>query len=69
MSHDDHTDHDTTPDIPNLPAPPPITRGHRRPRVPTTGRLPATPHDRAPQPAVGREPALRTGEGMYRGPR
>jgi hypothetical protein len=69
MSHDDHTDLDATPEIPDLPAPPTVTPGHRPRTLPTSRRLPAAAHDRAPQPSGRRGPAARTAEGPARSPR
>ena len=59
MSRDDHTDRDATPDIPNLPAPSTVVRGHRPRRVPAGGTAPATAHDLALQAGISPEPAGR----------
>jgi hypothetical protein len=69
MSDTRSADHDPTPEIPRLPAPPAIMRGVRPRHVPTSDTLPAAAPARGPRAAGSPNPGERTAEDPSRRPR
>jgi hypothetical protein len=66
MSDNHSTDRDPTGEIPRLPAPPGVMRGHRPRRIPPTDALPAAAPVHGPLAAGSPSPGDRTAEDTRR---